>query len=146
MKVHSDFYDFISSLQKNGVDFVIVGAFALALYGHPRATGDMDVWIRPERENALRMMGALRDFGFTSLDITVEDVLSGKIIQLGYPPVRIDIITRLSGLTGDELWDGKTEGPFGNLIVHYIGRESFIKNKRAIGRNKDLADIDSLLQ
>jgi hypothetical protein len=145
MIVHSDFHDIIISLQKQKVNFVIVGAFALALYGHPRATGDIDIWIKPERENARRLLAALHDFGFASLNITEEDIISGKIIQLGYPPVRIDIITRLTGLTDDQIWNGRVEGPFGDLRVHYIDKESFIQNKRAIGRNKDLADLDALM-
>jgi hypothetical protein len=144
MNIHSDFRDFIVSLQKNRVDFVIVGAFALAIHGHPRATGDIDIWIRPDRDNAGRLLDALNDFGFTSLDITREDILSGKIIQLGYPPVRIDIITKLTGLAPGDIWNSRTEGPFGDLVVSYISKECFIQNKRAIGRHKDLADIDSI--
>ena len=145
MNIHSDFRDFIISLQKKRVDFVIVGSFALAIHGHPRATGDIDIWIRPDEANAGRLIDSLHDFGFSSLQVTKDDILSGKIIQLGYPPVRIDIITRLTGLTTDEIWDTRVEGPFGELNVYYIDRECFIKNKRAIGRNKDNADIDSLL-
>ncbi|MBN2159373.1 MAG: hypothetical protein JW807_08245 [Spirochaetes bacterium] len=144
MIIHNDFHDIILSLQKQRVEFVIAGAFALALYGHPRATGDIDIWVKPDRDNAGRLLAAIRDFGFTSLDIIEDDILSGKVIQLGYPPVRIDFITRLTGLTSEEIWNGRTPGPFGDLTVDYIGRESFIKNKKAIGRNKDLADIDAL--
>ncbi|HOD16358.1 MAG TPA: hypothetical protein PK307_08710 [Spirochaetota bacterium] len=144
MKVHPDFYGFILSLKKNNVDYVIVGAFALALYGHPRATGDIDIWIRPSAENAARLMKALRNFGFAPADITAGDILSGKVIQIGDPPVSIDILTRLTGLTDDEIWDGRVEAPFGDLTACYIGRESFLKNKRSLGRNRDLADIDAL--
>jgi hypothetical protein len=132
MIVHNDFHDIIVSMQKQKVNFVIVGAFALALHGHPRATGDMDIWIKPDKENAGRMLSALHDFGFATLNLTREDIISGKIIQLGYPPVRIDIITKLTGLTSEEIWNGRIEGPFGDLTVHYIDKESFIKNKREI--------------
>ena len=92
MKLHPDFGDFVAALNGNGVEYVIVGSFALAFHGSPRATGDIDFWIRPTTSNAKALIKALEDFGFGGLDITGEDIVSGKIIQLGVPPVRIDII------------------------------------------------------
>ena len=144
MKVHPDFNDFIFALNSNDVDYVIVGAFALAFHGHPRATGDIDIWIRPNRLNALALLKAFDSFGFGTLNISEEDILTGKIIQLGYPPVRIDLITLLDGLTHDEIWETREEGEFGDHRVFYIGREAFIRNKRAIGRHRDLADLELL--
>lgn len=144
MKVHPDFNDFIKTLRKNNVDFVIVGAFALAFHGHPRATGDLDVWVRPEEVNVHAVLKSLSNFGFQGLTICKEDILSGKIIQLGFPPVRIDIITVLDGLDTEEIWKGRQPGKLGKHHVYYIGKEAFIKNKRAIGRHKDLADIELL--
>ena len=144
MKVHEDFKDFIDALNENNVQYVIVGAFALAFHGHPRATGDIDIWLRPTPQNAKAILKALIDFGFGELDISEDDILSGKIIQLGYPPVRIDLITLMEGLTHEEIWESRKSGTFGDLEVFYIGREAFIRNKKSIGRHKDLADLELL--
>lgn len=144
MKIHPDFADFIASLNGNQVEFVIVGAYALAFLGAPRYTGDVDIWIRPVPANAQALLRAVERFGFQSLSLTEQDVLSGKIIQLGYPPVRIDLLTQLDGVTADEIWNSRQEGPFGDQTVFYIGREVLIKNKRAAGRPKDVADLASL--
>ena len=144
MKLHPDFSDFIAALNRNNVEYVVVGAFALAFHGHPRATGDIDFWIRPTSSNAKALIKALVDFGFGGLDITEKDVLSGKIIQLGFPPVRIDIITIIDGLISDEIWQTKEKGKLGPHDVFYLGREAFIKNKRTMRRHKDLADLELL--
>lgn len=144
MKIHPDFRDFILALNSNKVEYVIVGSFALAFHGHPRATGDIDIWIRPTSLNAQAALKSLKDFGFENVDLKEDDILSGKIIQLGYPPVRIDIITILDSLSGDEIWNSRQSGKFGDLEVSYIGINAFIKNKRALGRHKDLADLEML--
>lgn len=144
MKLHPDFSDFIAALKSNKVEYVVVGAFALAFHGHPRATGDIDFWIRPSSLNARALIKALREFGFGGLDITEQDVVSGKIIQLGFPPVRIDIITIIDGLVTEEIWQTKEKGKLGQQDVFYLGREAFIKNKRTMGRHKDLADLELL--
>ena len=144
MKVHEDFKDFIEALNNNNVEYVIVGAFALAFHGHPRATGDIDIWVRPTPQNAKAVLKALNDFGFGELNISEDDIVSGKIIQLGYPPVRIDLITLMEGLTHEEIWEGRVSGTFGDQQVFYIGREAFIRNKKAMGRHKDLADLELL--
>jgi hypothetical protein len=144
MKVHPDFADFVSALNKHEVAYVIVGAYALAYHGHPRATGDIDFWIRPNRNNAALLLAALKTFGFGTLDISADDILSGKIIQLGFPPVRIDLITKIDGLSDDEIMKSKTQGQLGDQTVWYLGREAFIKNKRSAGRHKDLADLELL--
>ena len=109
MKVHPDFADFISVLNANKVEYVIVGAYALAYHGQPRATGDIDFWIRPYKDNAVLLIAALRDFGFGDLNISIDDLLSDKIIQLGFPPVRIDLLTKLDGLDESEIWRSKAK-------------------------------------
>ena len=144
MKIHPDFYDFVKALNSCKVDYVIVGAYSLAFHGFPRATGDIDFWIKPDGTNAERMLKALSIFGFEELNIVAEDVLSGKIIQLGFPPVRIDIISKLTGLTSEEIWESREKGNFGDQIVFYIGKAAFIKNKRTLARHKDLADLELL--
>jgi hypothetical protein len=144
MKVHRDFKDFISLMNANGVEYVIVGSFALSFHGHPRATGDMDVWIRRSPENASTILMVLDEFGFGSLGVTGDDLLEDKVIQLGQPPVRIDLMTELDGLTPDEIWAGRIAGRFGDMSVFYLGREAFVRNKRSLGRHKDLADLEAL--
>jgi len=144
LKLHPDFSDFVAALNDNEVECVIVGSFALAFHGSPRATGDIDFWIRPTNPNAKALIKALRDFGFGGLDVTEEDIVSGKIIQLGFPPVRIDIITIIDGLVTEEIWQTKDKGKLGPHDVFYLGREAFIKNKRTMRRHKDLADLELL--
>ena len=104
----------------------------------------MDVWIRPEASNLNNFLAALKAFGFEELGLSKEDFLSGKIVQLGYPPVRIDIITALDGLESNEIRDSREAGKFGDQPVMYLGKKAFIKNKRAVGRHKDLADLEAL--
>lgn len=144
MRVHLDFDEFLFLLNENNVQYVIIEAFALAFHGQPRATGDIDIWIRPTTKNAKASLNALHEFGFGELDISEEDLLSGKIIQLGYPPVRIVLITTLDGLTKEEIWNTCEAGRFGEHDVFYIGKDAFIKNKLSTGRHKDLADIEML--
>ncbi len=144
MKIHSDFSDFILSLSRNQVEFVMVGAFNLAFLGFPRFTGDMDIWIKPTSSNALALIKAIEDFGMKSLGLKEEDILSGNVIQLGYAPIRIDLITVLDGLTADEIWANREEGAFGKHTIFYLSKSAFIKNKRATGRHKDLADVEAL--
>lgn len=140
--VNEDYLEFVAALKRNDVEFVIVGAFALSFLGFPRATGDIDFWIRPTESNAEAVLRALKDFGFESLGITKEDILSGKVIQMGYPPVRIDLLTSLSGVVAEEIWNNRKEGPFGKHVVFYLDKETFLKNKRATDRPKDKLDVD----
>jgi len=144
VKVHPDFEEFVDSLNAHDVDFVVVGAFALAFHGHPRATGGLAAWIRPDHGNAGKSVTATETFGFESLGLHEDDLLSGKVIQLGHPPVRIDLLTNLDGLDTEEIWAGKVPGKFGKHDIFYIGRDEFIRNKRAVGRHQDLADLELL--
>ena len=141
-EVSPDFSDFVAALNRNRVEYVIVGAFSLAFLGYPRATGDIDFWIRPTASNAEAVLRTLEDFGFKSLAISKDDVLSGKVIQLGYPPVRIDLLTKLDGVTAEEIWAKRQAGSFGDHAVCYLDKATFMKNKRAAGRSKDLADLE----
>lgn len=144
MDENPDFSEFIEALNRSRVEYVVVGSFVLAFLGSPRATGDIDIWIRPTVANADALIRAIENFGLKSLGITREDILSDKIVQIGVAPVRIDLITALDGLTSDEIWSSRRKGPFGRHEVHYLGKEAFVKNKRAAGRPKDLADLDAL--
>jgi hypothetical protein len=145
MEVQPDFRDLLELLNKHEVEYLIVGGYALALHGAPRFTGDIDIYIRPHPENAHRILNALKDFGFGSLGLTVEDFQSPhKIVQLGVPPVRVDLITSLSAVSWEEAHAGRVPGNYGDVPVYYIGRKEYITNKRAVGRKKDLADLEAL--
>jgi predicted nucleotidyltransferase len=145
MEVQKDFREFVELLNEYKVEFIIVGGFALAFHGVPRFTGDIDVFIKSDQDNAKRVMNTLVAFGFGSLDLSIEDFQTpNNVIQLGLPPVRIDIVTSISGVTWDEAYATKENGLFGDVPVSYIGKKQFIINKRATGRKKDLADLESL--
>ena len=145
MEVQEDFREFLALLNEHEVKFIIVGGYALAFHGAPRFTGDIDVFVKPDRDNAKLILNALVDFGFSSLDITIDDLQDqNNIIQLGLPPVRIDLITSISGVSWEEADGSKESGLFGDVSVSYIGKKQFIINKRASGRKKDLADLESL--
>jgi len=144
VKIHPDFSDFIAALNKNKVEYVIIGSFALAFHGCLRATGDIGFWILPTPQNTKALLNALNDFGFQELEISEDDLLSGKIIQLGYPPVRIDLVMTLDGLTQEEIWKSRETGKFGDHNVFYLGRDAFVRNKQVLGRHKDLADLELL--
>jgi hypothetical protein len=127
------------------VRFLIVGAYALALHGRPRATGDLDVWVDPTPGNAERVVRALAEFGAPVTEINQDDFSRpGVVYQIGVAPGRIDILTELTGLTFAEAWSERMRRPFGELEVDFIGREAFVRNKRALGRPKDLGDIEGM--
>ncbi|MCX8037928.1 MAG: hypothetical protein N3D11_12940 [Candidatus Sumerlaeia bacterium] len=132
-------------LNAHNVAYMIVGGYALAYHGSPRYTGDMDIWVRPDADNARRLLAALADFGFASLGLQIEDFSTeDKVVQIGVPPVRIDVLTSITGVSWDEAFPAKVAGTYGGIPVSYISREHFVRNKRAIGRKKDLADIEAL--
>jgi hypothetical protein len=143
--MNQDFVDLLRALSAADVRFLIVGAYALALHGKPRATGDLDVWIDATPDNARRVMRALAAFGAPLNDVSVDDFSRpGVTYQIGVAPGRIDILTELTGLTFDESWPERMRRPFGDIEVDFIGREAFIRNKRATGRAKDLVDIEGM--
>lgn len=140
-----DFIDFIELLNLHRVEYMIVGAHALAYHGRPRYTGDLDIWIKPSKENASKMMAVIDDFGFGSLNMEEKDFLQDNYVtQLGYPPLRIDILNSISGVGFDEAYKNKVVGTTENLSVNFINVSDFIKNKEATGRPKDLGDIAAL--
>jgi hypothetical protein len=146
--MHKDFLEFLAILKRRDVRFVIVGGVALAYYGHPRYTGDLDIWIVPEKENAAEVFKAVEEFFGTEIAaITPDEFVSGNnMMTLGEEPVQIQIHTKLDGVTTQEIWDNRSDGNFGDVSVSYIGKEVFIKNKRAVGRTQDLADIEKLCE
>jgi len=140
-----DFVDLLRAFAAADVRYLVVGAYALGLHGRPRATGDLDVWVDATPENAARVMRALAAFGAPLDTVTADDFSrEGITFQIGLPPLRIDILTRLTGLSFTEAWPERVRGPLGDIEADFIGREAFIRNKRATGRLKDLADIEGL--
>jgi hypothetical protein len=141
---NDDFRDLVAELEAARAEFVIVGAHALAVHGVPRATGDLDVLVRPTAENAHRVLQALGHFG-APVDVhqlSVEDLTRpGTVYQIGLPPRRIDLLTEISGVSFDEAWQTRTEVEVEGRPVPFLGRDALIKNKRAAGRDKDLTDV-----
>ena len=143
--MNQDFVDLLRAFVAADVRFLVVGAYALAVHGRPRGTGDMDVWVEATPDNAARVMRALAAFGAPLADVSEADFArEGVTYQMGLPPGRIDILTALTGLTFAEAWPERVSRPFGDVNVDVIGRAAFIQNKRATGRLKDLADIEGL--
>lgn len=143
--MNQDFLDLLRAFIDRDVRFLIVGAYALGVHGRPRATGDLDVWVDPTPDNAVRILEALEAFGAPLQEVTADDFSRpGIVFQMGLPPYRIDVLTELSGVTFAEAWPGRVRAAFGPLTVDVIGRDAFISNKRATGRVRDLGDIESL--
>ena len=142
-----DFRDLLAQLRRADARFLVVGAHALAVHGVPRATVDLDVWIDASPENAARVWAALAAFGapLDALEICETDLTRpDTVAQFGLPPWRIDILTGISGVTFDEAWPERVEAYFEDVLIPFIGHAAFIRNKRASGRLKDLADIEAL--
>jgi hypothetical protein len=145
MEVQPDFKDLFELLNAHKVEYMIVGGYALAFHGVPRYTGDIDILVRSDDSNAKRILAALVEFGFSSVGLTKEDFKNpDKLIQLGVAPVRIDIITSITGVSWVEALSGCAQGKYGDVPVKYIGRDEFILNKRATGGKKDLSDLEAL--
>ncbi|HVJ20245.1 MAG TPA: nucleotidyl transferase AbiEii/AbiGii toxin family protein [Polyangiaceae bacterium] len=147
MDVNEDFVDIAATFVENDVEFVVVGAYALAAHGFPRATGDIDLFVNPTPENAARVLRALADFGAPIAAHGVKErdfEVEGQVYQLGLPPRRIDILTSLSGITFDEAAAEAIEGSLGPVKVRFIGKRAMARNKLASGRPKDLADAQLL--
>jgi len=145
MEIYPDLKEFCALLNANDVDFIVIGAYALGFHGAPRLTGDLDILLNPTSGNAKKMLEVLSQFGFNFPNLTVADfVAPDQVIQLGYPPVRIDLLTSISGVTWDEASAGKVAGALGGVPMHFLGREQYIANKRACGRLRDLADLEAL--
>ena len=143
--MNRDFVEMLAALSAAGAEYLVVGAHALAVHGRPRATGDLDIWVRPTPENARRVWAALQAFGARTADLAVDDLASDDLVyQIGVTPDRIDLLTGVTGLTFEEAWAGRVSLPLEGVAVPVIGREALIRNKRALGRPRDLADVAEL--
>jgi hypothetical protein len=142
MNLPKDFSEFIELLNAHQVRYLIVGGYAVGFHSRPKFTHDLDIWIENTQENALKVLVVLKDFGFGELDITINDLINpDTIIQLGYAPLRIDLITDLSGLNFSESYQKKIEGSYLGVTAYFIALDDLIINKQIAGRDKDLNDI-----
>jgi hypothetical protein len=145
METQPDFRELLALFNAHHVEYLIVGGYALAFHGAPRFTGDLDIFVKPDAVNAQRILTALAAFGFSSVGLTPSDFeRPDQVVQLGVPPVRIDLLTSITDVSWDEAWAGRIAGSYGDMPVYYLGREQFIANRRATGRTKDLADLEML--
>ena len=145
MLLNRDFKEFVELLNHNEVEYLIVGGYALGIHGYPRYTGDLDIWIRPIADNAKKMVKVFDEFGLSSLGLTQNDFSeSGNVIQIGYPPLRIDILTSPDGVSFEECYKDKFVFESDGIVMHIIGFDDFKKNKEASGRSKDIEDLRSL--
>ncbi len=143
--VNRDFVDLFAAFNARSVEYLVVGAHALAAYGHVRATKDLDVWVRPSPDNAPRIIGALADFGAPLHDLTEEDLASpGLVFQIGVAPLRVDVITEIDGVEFSAAWPDRIEVTLDGTPVQMISRRHLIENKKASGRLQDLADLERL--
>lgn len=143
--LHQDFKEFLTLRNSNGVEYLVVGGYALAAHGHPRYTGDIDIWLGPSAANIARLVAVLEQFGFAGLGIAADDIAKpGSVVQLGVAPVRIDLLSSIDGVTFDECYPRRVMLEFGGVNVAVIGIKDFRHNKLATGRLKDLADVEAL--
>jgi len=140
-----DFKEFIELLIKHKAEYLIVGGYAVGIHGHPRYTGDLDIWLNPSLQNAALILKSVNEFGFSSYGLTESDFTKpGNVIQLGYPPLRIDLLTEIDGVTFDICYKNRKEVTIENLQVNFIGYDDLLKNKKQSGRPRDIDDIDNL--
>jgi hypothetical protein len=145
MVLNKDFREFIELLNSHNIKYLVVGGYAVTIHGYPRYTNDIDIWFGIDKSNAERLIKALNDFGFGSLSIKIDDFLQpNKVIQLGYPPNRIDLLTSVSGLEFDECYPQKVSFDIAGIKIDFIDLENLKKNKKASGRYKDLNDLENL--
>ena len=142
---NQDFRDMLSALSEARADFLLVGAYALAVHGFPRATGDLDIWVRADSDNARKVLCSLAVFGAPLEDLTVDDLSKpGIVFQIGVEPSRIDILTAISGVEFGHAWERRVLVDMDGLCINVIGRDDLVVNKRASGRPKDIADAETL--
>ena len=145
MDDQQDFKELLALFNALHVKYIIVGGYALAFHGAPRMTGDIDIFVEPSNDNAFKILEALKRFGFGNIGLKIEDFSQrDNVIQLGRPPVRIDILTSLTGVSWEKAYATKKKGKYGGLFVFFISRELLLKNKRSVGRKKDQADLEAL--
>lgn len=145
MSVSKDFEELFACLNAHGVKALVVGAYAVAFHAKPRFTKDIDILVEPDPKNADRLIAALAAFGFGSVGLSAKDFAEpGRVVQLGYPPNRVDLITAIDGVDFDSAWRGRVAGRYGSAAVFYLGKAELIRNKVAAGRAQDQIDLATL--
>lgn len=140
-----DFKEFVQLLTKHKAEYIIVGGYAVGIHGYPRFTGDLDIWLNPVEDNAIKVLKAVNEFGFSSYGLKKEDFTKrGNVIQLGYPPIRIDLLTELDGVAFDDCYKNIELIELNDVILKVISYDDLVKNKKATGRYKDLDDLENL--
>jgi hypothetical protein len=143
--INPDFRDLFSAFTGREVRFLVVGAYAVTFHARPRFTKDLDVWIDPESANAQRAWDALAAFGAPMREIQPKDLSTiGMVVQLGVPPNRIDVLTRIEGVKFDEAWAARAKSEYGGIAIQVLSRQHLIRNKRLLGRPQDLLDVAAL--
>ncbi len=145
IRLPSDFKEFLQLLNSEKVEYLLVGGYAVGYYGYPRATGDMDVWIAVNTANAAALARVLRRFGFRADTVSTQSFLTvDKVIRMGIPPVRIDLVTRVDGIDFAQCFPRRTLARLDDVEVNLIGLDDLKANKRAVGRPKDIDDLEHL--
>ena len=143
--LNKDFKEFVQFLNANAVEYLVVGGYALMAHGHPRYTGDIDFWVDPTPANIAKLLAALNQFGFSSVDLKEEDFLVEQaVIQLGFPPARIDLMVAVSGVEFASAYKSRLDVDLDGICISVINRADFIRNKQATGRSKDFLDLKEL--
>lgn len=140
-----DFKEFIQLLNKNQVEYLVIGGYAVGFHGHPRYTGDIDIWLNPTRENIEKIPQVLNEFGFSSIDYHISDFKKkDNIIRIGFPPFRIDLMVAIDGVSFETCYPNRKEIKLDDVRVNFIGLDDLIKNKKACNRKKDQLDLENL--
>lgn len=140
-----DFREFVQLLIKHRAEYLVVGGYAVGVHGHPRYTGDLDIWLNPSTENATKILACVNEFGFSSYNLTIEDFTKeNNVVQLGYPPLRIDLLTNIDGVAFNECYVNKKEVEIDDLTVNFISYKDLVANKKSTGRFRDLDDIENM--
>ncbi|MCX6564998.1 MAG: nucleotidyltransferase [Candidatus Aminicenantes bacterium] len=145
MRIEKDFKEFIELLNEHSVRYLVVGGFAYSFHAEPRFTKDIDIFVEGSKENAGKLLKVFAAFGFEDLGLTMDDFIGpGEVVQLGVEPVRIDVMTSITGVDFAPAWENRVSGNYGDVPVYFISKADLILNKAAVGRKQDLSDIDKL--
>lgn len=143
--LHEDFKELLILLENNEVEYLLIGGYAVSFYGYPRYTGDMDIWYNSNRVNSQKLLNVLEQFGFASINLNIEDFMEeNSIIQIGYPPIRVDFVNKIDGLLFEESYQKRSYKTFDNINFKIINLEDLKINKKASGRLRDLDDLEHL--
>lgn len=147
MEISKDFEEFFALLNENEVDYLVIGGYAYAVHAEPRYTKDLDIFFNSEERNAQKILIVLDQFGFGSLDVTIKDLVAPEqVIQLGFPPFRIDLLSDITGVSFDKAEQNRITAEYGDETIFVIGRTDLIANKKASGRDQDLVDVKRLMK